>query len=92
MAETKTDDVPLPALASVASTFHALLAGVPVSKHCSPAKTLHIEASKTTDEALKLLAAADVTEAHIFDDTTSVSVLKVPDWPCDQLVMLSKPR
>jgi hypothetical protein len=72
MAETKSDDASLPVFSSVASTFHTLLAGVPVSKHCSPVKTLHIEASKTTDDALRLLAEANVTEAHIFDDTTSV--------------------
>ena len=75
MAESETkspDGAPVDTLPAVNSGIHSFLRGIPVIRAADPSKTLHIEASKSAEEALKLLATHDVTEAHVYDDTTSV--------------------
>ncbi len=71
--EFKADDAAMDGEAAAHSTLRAMLSEMCVASFCNPAAVLHIESSKSIEEAFKLLAAAGVTEAHIFDDESSVS-------------------
>lgn len=64
--------------------IHEFLDGIGVASYCDPTKLLHIEASKSADAALKLMAGAGVTEAHIYDDAA--------DAVCDPLLRGDSPE
>ena len=73
-AETKQDSV-IDAEAESNVHLRTVLSGMCVASFCNPASVLHVESSKSIEDAFKLLAAAGVTEAHIFDDETSVRLV-----------------
>jgi hypothetical protein len=54
----------------VFNRIHTFLDDIPVGKYSDPSRILHIEASKSAEDALKLMASAGVSEAHVYDDST----------------------